>query len=144
MFEKAAEEVRKLMKKFIDEGFNHRVMDGVDTTIAENPDIVDSEKKLVVGVRQKLQEEIKRQQDKIYELRKARVEEEKKRIEEEASQNIKRQLAEAEEQIKSTSKVLESNMIEEQAGKIGKSHLGVLKTLEEHMQSLDIWKGIGF
>lgn len=144
MFEKAAEEVRKLMKKFVDEGFNHRIMDGVDIAIAENPDIVDSDQKLVVEVRQKLHEEIKRQQDKIYELRKARAEEEKKRIEEEVKQNIKRELAEAEEQLKSTSEVLESDMIEEQAGKIGKSHLGVLKTLQEYMTSLDVWKGIGF
>lgn len=140
MFQKAAKEREIQRQTFANKGYSLMVIDTVEKVVALNPDITDRTGALIHEVKKQLVDEMKRQEAKIKEIKMERMTYDISRMKEEAKQESERRKQEklrldkehdeTEREIRQTAVLLESTDVERQAEEIGKSHSGLLESLQ--------------
>lgn len=152
MFHKAAEDRKIQREMFANKGYNLTVIDTVEKVIALNPDITDRTGEIIREVKKQLEAEMKRQEEKIANIKLQRMTYDINRMKEEAKQESKRmeqeQLRldtehdETERNLRETAALLESSDVDKQAEEIGKSYYGLLNALQGYVKKF--WQLLGY
>ncbi|KAJ8018777.1 GTPase IMAP family member 4 [Holothuria leucospilota] len=146
MFEKASQERKSLCETLVQRGCNLTVIENVEKFIAANPDITARTSEFIRGVKQHLEEEIKRSRDSILKIKQKRAEREieviqfqiKEQAARDPGKDLEQKVADAETSVKITTEALCSTKLDDQIEEIGKWHEKVLKGLQDYIKR--IWR----